>query len=172
MVDVLLTASWLWAVAVSGLPFCSGSSSPLYLLGETHCRRRSVLFLKQLSERTCPFFRIKCQNLLLRDSADSFFWPERLIPLTWWPFVLPILFDAVLLWDSYMSLTLQRGHTSGSDIWAPISGPPAAPGCSLHSMKYHRASGNWTWMCLLWTRFGNKTEIPESQMFAARNISE
>ena len=68
-----------------------------------------------------------------------------------------------------MSLTLQWEH---SDFWAPISGPPAAPGCSLHSMKYHRVSGNWTWMCLLWTRFGNKTEIPESQMFTARNISE
>ena len=30
VVDVLLTASWLWAVAVSGLPFWSGSSSPLF----------------------------------------------------------------------------------------------------------------------------------------------
>ena len=76
IINQLLTGSWLWAVAAAGLPFCRVSSGPLQKKVEKiHCRGCLIFFffLKWLSERTCPFFWIKCHNLLLRDSADSFF---------------------------------------------------------------------------------------------------
>ena len=47
MVDLLLIDSWLLTVAVSGLPFCRGSSGSLHLLGEN-----------PLQKELNPFFEV------------------------------------------------------------------------------------------------------------------